>query len=354
MNLYVHFPFCRSKCAYCALFSRAGADACVRESYSVRIAREIDALDIAPGEAHTIYFGGGSPMLCPLEPVLNAIRDKGLLSSDSECTVELHPLDVGSEELGRLRALGVNRVSLGVQTFDDATLSFLRRRHTAADARAAISSLCGIFPSVGMDLIVGLPSPPVLEAIEEVLPSLSHVSVYTLIREPKTRLDLDIRKGRTSVPDDAATLAEFESVRAILASNGFHRYEIANFARPGFECRHNFAVWRGEDYTGLGDGACGRNGLSRTTGENGAYKTETISRESDALERALFSLRTSDGISLPRIAEQWPILAPLIPKWGQTLDFNVEQGLLSRSGCAYRLTRRGAEVCDSMLADLMP
>ena len=354
MNLYIHFPFCRSKCAYCALFSRAGANAAARSAYSERIAREINALHVSPDEPHTIYFGGGTPALCPLEPVLQALRRKGLLAPGAECTVELHPLDVDAEKLGQLHALGVNRVSLGVQTFDDASLALLGRRHSAADARHAISSLCDIFPSVGMDLIVGLPSPPAFEAVAEVVPMLSHVSVYTLIREPRTRLDLDIRKGRTSIPDDAAALAEFETARKLLESNGFHRYEIANFARPGFECRHNFAVWCGEDYIGLGDGAYGRNGLSRTIGENGAYKTETLPEESDALERALFALRTSDGISPSRIAERWPILAPRRAEWGQALDFNVVQGLLSRSNGAYKLTPRGAEVCDSILADLMP
>jgi len=353
MNLYVHFPFCRSKCAYCALHSRAGASAAARSAYSARIAREIDALDVRPGPPHTVYFGGGSPALCPLAPILKSLRTRGLLADDTECTVELHPLDVTHETISDLRSGGVNRVSLGVQTFRDDTLAFLNRRHTAADARAAIALLKSSFPSVGIDLIVGLMSPPDLQSMAETLPYLSHVSVYTLIREPKTRLNLDIDRGRTSVPGDEETLSEFASVRELLLSAGFRRYEIANFSRPGFECRHNFAVWRGEDYVGLGDGAHGRIGTTRTKGVAESYETETLSPEEDALERAIFSLRTSDGLSLPRVASAWPILAPRMEPWARALDFHASKGLLSKDGSVYRLTPRGAEVCDSILPDLL-
>ena len=354
MNIYLHFPFCRSKCAYCALHSRASSSPEARRAYAGRLAREIAALPGSPTPPHTIYFGGGSPALCPLELILDALRAKGILSPESECTVELHPLDATPETLESLRSRGVNRISLGVQSLDNSTLSVLKRRHTAAEAISAIHAMRSFFTSIGMDLIVGLPSPPALDAIADVLPSLSHVSVYTLIREPKTLLDLEVRRGRIVLPDDSAALAEFAAVRKLLVSHGFSRYEISNFARPGFECRHNFAVWRGEDYIGLGDGACGRQGLVRTTGKGGSYESETLTPEADAIERAIFSLRTSDGLSPTRAAMRWPILAPRIEAWGRALDFHASQGLLSRDGPAYRLTPRGAEVCDSILADLMP
>lgn len=353
MNLYVHFPFCRSKCAYCTLVSRGGAKDETRESYVRRIVREIAELPPSGEGAHTIYFGGGTPALCPLASALEAIRDKGFLSGEYEFTVELHPLDATQEAIALLTQGGVNRVSLGVQTFDDDALSFLNRHHTAADAIAAINALRPAFPSLGIDLIVGLPTPPNLKAIAEVLPKLDHASVYTLIRESNTRLDLDARKGRTALPGDAESLAEFSRVRDILDSAGFIRYEIANFARPGFECRHNFAVWRGEDYIGIGDGACGRREKVRTTGADGSYKEEILSDESDVLERALFSLRTSDGIDLARVSALWPTLDDRLPTWRDVLSFHAAKGLLSHDGDIWRLTRRGAEVCDSILADLV-
>ena len=353
MNIYLHFPFCRSKCAYCALHSRAGSSPEARRAYAERLAREINALPTSP-PPHTIYFGGGSPALCPLAPILDALRAKGVLTPESECTVELHPLDATPETLESLHSHGVNRISLGVQSFDDTTLSILKRHHTAAEAVAAIHAIRSHFPSFGIDLITGLPSPPDLDAIADILPSLSHMSVYTLIREPKTLLDLEVRRGRITLPDDSTALAEFASMRELLVSNGFSRYEISNFARTGFECRHNFAVWRGEDYIGLGDGACGRQGLVRTTGKGGSYESETLTPEADALERAIFSLRTSDGLSPTRAAARWPILAPRMEAWTRALDFHASQGLLARDGSTYRLTPRGAEVCDSILADLVP
>lgn len=353
MNLYVHFPFCRAKCAYCALQSRAGSSATTRRAYSERMSLEAKNLSVSPGGGHTVYFGGGSPALCPLGPVLAELRARGVLTAETECTVELHPLDVAPSTLESLRENGVNRVSLGVQTFHDPTLSYLNRRHTADDARTAIGAVSRMFPSAGIDLIVGLPTPPDLDAIKKALPMISHVSVYTLIREPKTKLDVDIQRGRVVVPGDAESLAEFAAVRSLLISNGFLRYEISNFARPGFECRHNFAVWRGEDYIGLGDGAHGRSGLIRTIGAHGKYTRKELTSESDALERAIFSLRTSDGISLPRIEAKWPILSPRLASWARSLDFHVSNGLLSLADSTYRLTPRGAEVCDSIIADLL-
>lgn len=353
MNLYLHFPFCRSKCAYCALPSRGGTTPAERRAYAERLAREIEALPGPGPSPHTIYFGGGTPALAPLSPIFDAMRAKGILSGEHEFTVELHPLDATSENIALLRASGVNRVSLGVQTFNDASLSYLNRRHTASDAIAAIAALRPAFPSVGIDLIVGLPHPQELEAIAGILPSIDHASVYTLIREQKTRLDLEARNGRIAIPDDAASLAEFSSVRAILDSAGFVRYEISNFARPGFECRHNFAVWRGEDYSGIGDGACGRRGLLRTVGDKGSYREERLTPDADAMERAIFSLRTSDGLDLARIASSWPVLASRMNEWHEALSFHAAKGLLEVSGSAYRLTLRGAEVCDSILSDLI-
>ena len=143
--------------------------------------------------------------------------------------------------------------------------------------------------------------------------------------------------------------AEMDLVRATaerLAEAGFERYEISNYARPGFECRHNLAVWRGEDYIGLGEGAHGRRGLVRTA----SGVETTVTPEEDAVERALFSLRTREGLSLDRVARLWPILAPRLPAWREKLEFFKHQGLLQDT---YRLTLRGAEVCDSILADLI-
>ena len=357
-NLYAHFPFCRRKCAYCALKSRAGVSVEARQAYVVRLADEVRSLTLPEEPAPaTLYFGGGSPGLCDLRPLFDALRERGLLPA-AEFTVELHPTDVSPELLETLAAGGVNRVSLGVQSFDDATLAAMGRGHTAAEAIAAYQTVQRVFPNAGFDLIVGYPAPEAPRAddslrkiVQQLAPA--HVSVYTLIREPGTKLDLDVRQGRLVLPGDDAALAEYAAVAEALKANGLVRYEISNWSRPGAECRHNCAVWRGEDYVGLGDGAHGRNGLVRTVGEVDTYAHETLSPESDALERALITFRTRFGFDPEAAVRRYPLLASRLTAWRQELDFAVEQGLARRAGCTYCLTPRGAEVCDAVLERLI-
>ena len=229
-----------------------------------------------------------------------------------------------------LRKGGVNRISMGVQSLDDVVLKAMGRLHTAAEAEAAFRAVRAAgFTNAGIDLIAGWPG-TTPESWRTTLAratalDLDHCSVYTLIHEPKTRLDLALRRGELELPSDDAALAQIDAARAALAEAGLVRYEISNYARPGFECRHNLAVWRGEDYVGLGEGAHGRRGLVRTA-------------------------RTREGLSLDRVARLWPILTPRLPAWREKLEFFKRQGLLQD---AYRLTPRGAEVCDSILADLV-
>ena len=342
MNLYVHFPFCRAKCAYCALLSRVGSTPEARRAYCTRL-----AADVAPPYS-TIYFGGGSPALCDLTPLFEALRVRG---DDCEFTVELHPLDARPDVLEALREGGVNRISMGVQSLDDDVLKAMGRLHTAAEAEAAFRAVRAAgFTNAGIDLIAGWPGTTPdswrTTLARATALGLDHCSVYTLIREPKTRLDLAVRRGKLVLPSDDAALAQVDAARTALAEAGLARYEISNYARPGFECRHNLAVWRGEDYVGLGEGAHGRVGLVRTA--SGAETS--VTPEEDAVERALFSLRTREGLSLERVARLWPVLAPRLSAWRETLEFFKRQGLVQD---AYRLTPRGAEVCDAILADLL-
>ena len=342
MNLYVHFPFCRAKCAYCALHSRAGSTPEARRAYCARFAAEV----MPPYS--TIYFGGGSPALCDLTPLSEALHVRG---DDCEFTVELHPLDAQPRILEQLKEGGVNRISMGVQSLDDDVLKAMGRLHTAAEAEAAFRAVRAAgFTNAGIDLIAGWPG-TTPDSWHTTLSratalGLDHCSVYTLIREPKTRLDLAVRRGELALPSDDTALAQIDAARAALAEVGLARYEISNYARPGFECRHNLAVWRGEDYIGLGEGAHGRRGLVRTA----SGVETTVTPEEDAVERALFSLRTREGLSLDRVARLWPILTPRLPAWREKLEFFKRQGLLQD---AYRLTPRGAEVCDSILAELV-
>ena len=360
MNIYAHFPFCRAKCTYCALLSRAGTSAGARADHVARLVREAAERGLSPAErglspVETLYFGGGSPALCDLTPL--AALAEGL-SPQGEFTVELHPCDVTDAKLAELVRLGVNRISLGVQSFDDAALAAMNRGHTAAAAVEAFRRVKGTVPNAGLDLIAGWPgtSDASWRATLDQALALDpvHVSCYTLIREPRTRLDLLVRQGRLALPDDDAALLQADRAREAFAAAGLVRYEVSNYARPGFACRHNCAVWRGEDYVGLGEGAHGREGVRRTVGTATGYTVTTVDPTADALERALLGLRTAAGVDLGAIARRWPGLADRLPAWRETLAALVAPGILDqpRPG-VFTPTPRGFEVCDAVMAELL-
>ena len=333
-NLYLHFPFCRARCSYCNLYSRARSTPAQRAGY---VAALCD--DISPtGRFATVYFGGGTPALCELEPILAKLRP--LLAPDAEFTVELHPLDVTRELLETLRAGGVNRISMGVQSLDDAILAHMNRGYTFNEAERAFYRVRERFDNVGIDLIVGYPG-----ETAALLPrharlakwGLVHCSVYSLQNE----------RGLDRAVDDETVMNRLAVTAKFLEDIGLKRYEISNYAVPGRECRHNLATWRGEDYVGLGEGAAGRVGLTRTKGVRTpggiiAYETETVTPEYDRRERRLFQLRTREGISTEGF-----------PEWIPILEAHAGNGLLVKTGDRYRLTERGTEVCDSILADLV-
>ena len=340
-NLYVHFPFCRRKCSYCALYSRAGVSQEDRDAYARRMADEIDKLgQTGFVKLNTVYFGGGTPALCDLRPVLSALDPR--LAPDREFTIELHPLDVTEDLLKTLRDGGVNRISMGVQSLNDAVLADMGRGYTVDEAERAFALVKKHFDNAGIDLIVGYPGDQVkgggegeqwnLKRLEPW--GLKHCSVYSLQNE----------RGLKNVPDDDTVLDRLRHIAICLGEMGLERYEISNYAVPGFECRHNLAVWRGEDYIGLGDGACGRIGLKRTK----FGKEEVVTPEFDVKERTLFRLRTREGLDLRNLSN-----LSNFSNLSNVLAQHVKDGLLTQSGSIYRLTERGTEVCDSILADLV-
>ena len=289
----------------------------------------------------TIYFGGGSPALCDLTPLRDALR--ALLDPiSSEFTVELHPLDVTSAKLDELKSIGVNRISMGVQSLDDATLRAMGRGYTADDAARAFALVKSRFDNAGIDLILGYPGDPTTMNAEALLAPLAnwglrHCSVYSLQNE----------RGLKNVPDDDTVLDGIRVASRFLKSIGLSRYEISNYAVPDYECRHNLAVWRGEDYIGIGDGAYGRIGLVRTRnwrGQSPAF--ETVSEENDEKERTIFRLRTIKGLD-----------ATKHPEWIPALERFAAEGLLRRKNDTdhpvYALTERGTEVCDAILEEII-
>ena len=231
---------------------------------------------------------------------------------------------------------------MGVQSLADATLRAMGRPHSAAQARDAWRMIRDEgFMNAGIDLICGWPGESAwrhtLDGALALAPD--HCSVYTLILEPGTLLARDVESGKVSLPPDDTALAELAAAEHALAEIGLERYEISSFAKPGMECRHNLATWRGENYIGIGDGAC--------------------SREGDAVSRTIFRLRLlKEGLCPASAAAQFPELAPRVEEWTATLDRFVGDGLLKCiQSCSqaktYILSQRGTEVCDTILAELI-
>ena len=369
-NLYVHFPFCRRKCSYCALHSRAGVAAADRDAYAARLADEVvqlgrDAASDAARPFKTVYFGGGSPALCDLSPLFDALAPH--LSAEVEFTVELHPLDVAPSLLKTLRAGGVNRISMGVQSLDDAVLADMGRGYAFADAERAFAQVRESFDNVGIDLIVGYPGEgTALTPRHARLANwgLAHRSVYSLILEEKSALARRLRttaRGGLRLPSDEDALNGVALASRLLAAIGLSRYEISSYAAAGRECRHNLAVWRGEDYLGLGEGAHGRIGRERTYEDGAGRQTSAVDPLADFKERALFRLRLREGLDLAQLRRHSSAVdvpcavdvESVLQTWARVLDASVQEGLLVKAGESYRLTERGTEVCDSILAELV-
>lgn len=333
-TLYVHAPFCRAKCRYCAFYSLpAGADgpgAAELSRYIAALEAEMDAQRetwaqaLSLGPAPSVFLGGGTPSLLGaegLDRVLSALRRRFPLAEDAEITIEANPDSATPAFLAAARRLGVNRLSLGVQSLDDALLARLGRPHDAAQAVAAVAAARAAgFTNLGLDLIFGLPGQSVeawlgtLRQALELAPE--HLSCYGLTIEPGTPLARDAAM-LAALPDDDAQAEMYLRGAELLAAAGFAHYEISNFALPGRRCRHNALCWQGGDVLGFGPAAvstvslgAGRalrwanpQSLDRwealvRSGRAGSHGREELGPELRAREALMLALRTADGLDL--------------------------------------------------------
>lgn len=304
-GIYLHIPFCRSRCDYCGFLSCC--DLSLAEAYFDRLCREISESPFE-GRCGTLYVGGGTPSAVPpalLARAAEAVSKKFPVESGAECTVECNPDSFDDEEAFALRDMGFNRVSLGVQSFSDDLLRRVGRRHDGAQAAAAAERAKRLFSNVSADLMLGLPGQGLPEARGdlEILRRLElpHVSVYGLKVEPGTPLE-----ARGYAPDEDESAGLYDAVRAGLAELGLERYEVSNFARPGFESRHNLKYWRREDYLGFGAGAHACVGNRRFWNGNLAEYLEdrggggeNLTEAEVEYETIILALRTREGLDRP-------------------------------------------------------
>lgn len=377
-HLYIHVPFCDGKCHYCGFFSVVAAPSVI-ELYNTLPAREYDCRltrlpELGKVPLRTLYMGGGTPAMLGndgLKRLADALSKRLPFDTLEEWTVEVTPTSASVALFATLATIGVNRISIGVQSFDDTILSRIGRRH---DAQAAITAVKRAqdagFVDTGIDLIAGLPGvTPTLwsETLERAISlSLTHLSVYALIVESGTPLARQVEDG-LELPGDDDQLAALAQAETALGEAGFARYEISNYALPGFECRHNLAVWRGHDFLGLGPSAASRVGRMRWTNSEDLEEyihavkhdvpppadSTALDAVEDAEERVIFALRLSEGIDLAAEASRFPALAGKVGVWEQRLADLLVHGITERVGDRWRLTARGREVCDAVLRELV-
>jgi len=374
-GVYIHWPFCLSKCPFCDFNSHV-RHVPIDEGRFVRaFAAEIAATAArAPGRTvATIFFGGGTPSLmqpATVAAILEAVARHWTIAPDVEVTLEANPTSVEAARFRGYRAAGVNRVSLGVQSLDDRVLAELGRTHTAREALQAVDIARAAFDRSSFDLIYARPRQTPREWESELTLALAeageHLSLYQLTVEPETPFATLHAAGKLKIPNADTARVLYDTTQEICTAHGLPAYEISNHARPGGECRHNLVYWRGHEYAGIGPGAHGRldiAGTRRATATekrpeawlerveregHGLVTDDALTRDEMADEFLLMGLRLAEGIDTARYAA----LAgrPLDPARIATLR---EHGLVETTPAGrLRVTLPGFPVLDAVVADL--
>jgi oxygen-independent coproporphyrinogen-3 oxidase len=374
-GVYIHWPFCLSKCPYCDFNSHVRHVGIDESRFARAFAAEIAATAArVPGRTvSAIFLGGGTPSLmqpATVGAVLDAVAQGWHLASDAEVTLEANPNSVEATRFRGYRAAGVNRVSLGVQALDDGALAELGRLHSAREALDAVAVARAVFERYSFDLIYARPRQTPQDWANELKRALAeageHLSLYQLTIEADTPFAALHAAGKLKTPDEEIARALYDTTQEVCAANGLPAYEVSSHARPGGECRHNLIYWRAHDYAGIGPGAHGRldiDGERHATATekrpevwltqvetrgNGLVTDDVLIREEIADEFLLMGLRLAEGIDTARYAA----LAgrPLDPERIATLCAN---GLIEMTaGGRLRVSMAGFPVLDAVVADL--
>lgn len=372
-SLYAHVPFCRSLCGYCDFYSQVLDDAWATP-YVEAVLRELAgyaarrALDL-----DTIYVGGGTPTVLPageLERLLSGLRRYAPDGAALEFTVEANPATITDEIAAVLAAAGVNRVSIGAQSFDPAELRTLERTHAPGHVSEAVDQCRRLgVRRISLDLIFGIPG----QTLESWLRSLSaavaiapeHLSCYSLTYEPGTPLCTRLNAGQVQRVDEDLEADMYEAALDVLPTAGLAHYEISNFARRGAECRHNLRTWHNEPYLGVGPAAAGYVDAVRYTnvadtaayvaaiaeGRSPWHQQERLSAEGRARETAMLALRLTSGIDRRSFAERHGQDPAVL--FGAAIERHARDGLLAVDDASIRLTRAGLLVADTVIADFL-
>lgn len=369
-GIYIHIPFCRQACSYCDFYFVTRQQ--LRDSYVEGLINEIKSYqDTAFAEEifHTIYIGGGTPSLLPvnqLEDIFSALEET-FATDAREITLEMNPDDVTADYLAGLKHLGVNRASMGVQSFQPELLSFMHRAHNREEALRCLQLLSELaFDAFTVDLIYGNPGQQMEQLAEDLDLLLKfdppHVSAYSLTVESGTRLGKQVELGRINPPEDEAVARQFEMLNERLAAAGIQRYEVSNFSRPGREALHNSNYWQHENYLGLGPGAHSfwwDEQARRWSNEPDikAYleapaqkETEHLTPQQLAEERIMMGLRTREGVGAEELSDVYQY--NLTEQQERYLQEQEAKGMLLFND-KIKLSDRGILLADAITLDLL-
>ena len=371
LSLYVHVPFCVRKCLYCGFYSTQYAEQAADTFLSI-LGKEVAGLaqDIRKDLCRTVYIGGGTPTtlsVAQIKDLASTIKASFPLMQDAEWTMEANPITVDSEKLAAMLECGVNRLSLGIQSCSNEVLQTLGRAHTAEQALIAFGlARSAGFRNIGIDLIYGVPGQTMQQwegsLQQATLLKPEHISAYCLSLDEGSSYYLGAKAGKLSLPDDELVAQMYEQACRTLHAAGYARYEISNFSRPGFACKHNLNYWERGAYIGLGPGAssCVGNRRYANVADLQEYEQrllnglspigieEVITNEDAAREAVMLGLRMSAGIDLHRFEQEHGSV--ILQQLERNFTPLIAEGLLLCAEGCLKLTERGILLSDEVLA----
>ncbi len=370
-GLYLHIPFCKQACYYCDF--HFSTDPHRQVEMTNALIQEIELQkEFIKAPLQTVYLGGGTPSLLhakDLGRLFHAIRSTFSLASEAEITLEANPDDLTPKKLDEFGDVGINRLSIGIQSFDDALLHYLHRAHDAAAAHQCLKDVAAAgFTNISLDLIYAIPGLS-LELWETTLKKAisyqpTHLSAYSLTIEEKTVFGHWKKKGKLTLVDEEPAAKQFELLQSVMDISGFEQYEISNFCRPGHYSRHNSNYWKQEPYLGIGPSAHSYDGSNRyfNVKNNALYvkslaegrlpvESEHLTSENKINEYILTRLRTTWGCDLQFLQDS--LNDDLLARRGSYIDLHLHDGLLTLTNRVLRLTRKGKLLADKITEDLM-
>lgn len=371
-GLYLHIPFCKQACYYCDFHFSTGSSQIPDLLQAMQTEFSLQREYLSGEAIHTIYLGGGTPSILKTEEIsslFSHLHKYYEVDHDAEITLEGNPDDLSLEKLKDLKSIGINRLSVGIQSFDDSLLKFLNRAHDSGGAEKCLNDIHSAgFKNFTLDLIYAIPElshelwKDTLKKAASFEPQ--HISSYALTIEDRTVFGDRKKKGKLKMVDEEVEAIQFEMLSEYLVNAGYEHYEISNFAKPGFISKHNSAYWKGIPYLGIGPSAHSYNGISRQFNirNNSSYirslqegkvpfDLEILSPENKINEYILTSLRTSWGCDLNFLKQN--LHDDILTRCGIYINKAISEGLLIHDDRFLKLTQKGKLLADKIAADLM-